>query len=254
MLASENKIYWIRTHLGEFLATFIFTFAVFCNVLNNASSTVSAIIGPIACGFAAYAAVFCFGGHFNPAVTVAAMIGHKIALVPGAIYLAVQLAAAFLACGLAVSMFPGTDHATTLVLQPNAQASTPASFFMEFTLTFILVLVIYRAAMGVQVKPKMTTSASLEDPAVSSESETVYRAHVMESQYRKHHAGLVIGLTISSLCCLGGGVSGGAFNPLRVTPPAFMALDFDNLWLYWVADLAGAAAAGALHKYVFEDH
>lgn len=253
LIVDEDRLFWARTHVGEFLATFIFTFALFGNVLNNAASPASAAIGPMACGFAAYAAVFCFGGHFNPAVTGAAILTRKLAPLPGAIYLAVQLAASFAACALATALFPGSGHADSLLLQPHPEASLAAAFAMELVLTFILVLVVFRAAIGIHVRPRLISPACVETASLASEDEACFQARLADAQHKKHHAGLVIGLTIAFLCCLGGGVSGGAFNPLRVTAPAFLARDFHNLWLYWAADLAGGAAAGTLHLYLYED-
>ena len=60
-----------------------------------------------------------------------------------------------------------------------------------------------------------------------------------------------IAACLGFLCFLGTSTSGGAFNPVRATAPALLAWDMENLWIYWVGNLAGAALAAALHTYFF---
>jgi glycerol uptake facilitator-like aquaporin len=236
--------------MGEFLASFIFTFTLFACCLNS-SASVGPILGPLSAGFAATAAVFAFGGHFNPAVTVGALVARKIEPVAGAIFIAMQLAASFVAAAICIALFPGSSNTETLLLQPSSSASTTTAFFMEFILTFILVFVIFHSAMGLHVKPKIMAGETADEAAPETIKEFRDRSRALE--HKKQHAGLVIGLTIGFLAMIGGSVSGGAFNPLRVTAPAFYAVTFTDLWVYWVADLAGGVAAALLHVHVFED-
>ena len=80
-----------------------------------------------------------------------------------------------------------------------------------------------------------------------------FNARVKAAEVRKNHAPLVIGLTITFLATMGSTVSGGAFNPLRATAPAFFTLNFTYVWIYWVGDCIGGVLAGLTHYYLFED-
>jgi glycerol uptake facilitator-like aquaporin len=264
-----KKMKTTRMYVGEFLATFIFLFAVCATSLNTPILNIPTI-GPIAAGFAAFCVVFCFGGHFNTAVTIGAMVGKKMDVTTGMIYILIQLVASFAAIGAINLIFPGSTNADSLMVKPSSSSSNVAAVFMEFFLTFILVLVIFRSAMGVQVKPKIksaesTTTAEgnsvddiaaivMEESRSPVETAKEYQSRVKAAETRKNHAPLVIGLTIGFLATMGGTVSGGAFNPLRPTAPAVFVLNFEYLWIYWVGDCLGGVTAGLVHYYIFEDN
>lgn len=238
----------IRALIGEFVCTWIFIFSVCAVGLNN--SKVMMALGPTAGGivtaFVAVAIIYSFGGisgaHFNPAVTVGAMIGCKIGLVQGILYIVVQLLAALLAVGVLSLLFPASGTAASLVLSPGKDATSIEAVAMEFCLTFILVLVIYATAMGVR------TTISNGDIETAEEAQVL----VAENKQRMNFAPIAIGFTIGFLCFLGGSVSGGAFNPARATAPALIAWEFGSLWIYWVGDVTGAAAAACLFHFYFE--
>lgn len=306
-----------RMYAGEFLATFIFLFAVCACTLNSPLVNLPTIT-PLCAGFAAFAVVFCFGGHFNTAVTLGAVVGGKMDIKTGLIYMLLQLVASFAAIGAIDLMFPGTTNAQSLMVMPAPTSSLFSAVLMEIFLSFILVFVIYCSAMGVVIKPRTgvpaETPAPIEDleagtaasvksapksvagsavvsvkdsvkvttaegdasgptatvdgkvvdvtnaqvaEAASEEQplETVkeFNARVKAAETRKNHAPLVIGLTIAFLGTTGSTVSGGAFNPLRATAPAFFTLNFNYIWIYWVGDCIGGALAGLTHYYLFED-
>jgi glycerol uptake facilitator-like aquaporin len=269
MDAEKAKLF--RMYAGEFLATFIFLFSVCATTLNTPILNIPTI-GPIAAGFTAFCVVFCFGGHFNTAVTLGAMIGKKMDVGTGMIYIALQLIASFAAIGAINMLFPGTTNSDSLMVKPSASSSNVAAVFMEFFLTFILVLIIFRSAMGVQVKPKIKSSdqnisdkltdidttdktiVAIEESQSPVETAKEYQSRVKAAETRKNHAPLVIGLTIGFLATMGGTVSGGAFNPLRPTAPAVFSLNFSYVWIYWVGDCLGGLAAGLVHYHMFEDN
>lgn len=217
-------------------------------------------------------------------------MGKKMDVRTGMIYIALQLAASFLAIGLINLLFLGSTNADSLMVKPPDSSSTVSAVFMEFFLTFILVLVIFRSAMGVEVKPKManveevvvvpaemveTTKEAVVTEAEDSTSQShsndqivvqmeesrglletakEFQSRVKAAEIRKNHAPLVIGLTIGFLATMGSVVSGGAFNPLRPTAPAFFTLNFNYLWIYWLGDCLGGAVAGLVHYHFFEDN
>lgn len=259
----------MKMYMGEFFATFIFLFAVCATTLNTPILNIPTI-GPIAAGFSAFCVAYCFGGHFNTAVTLAAMVGKKMDMATGMIYIVLQLVASFLAIGAINLLFPGSTNSDSLMVKPSAASSNVAAVFMEFFLTFILVLVIFRSAMGVQVKPKIKTIepseatdaqptddgviVGMEESRSPVETAKEFQSRVKAAEARKNFAPLVIGLTIAFLATMGGTVSGGAFNPLRPTAPAFFTLNFNYLWIYWLGDCLGGITAGLVHYHLFEDN
>jgi aquaporin Z len=61
-------------------------------------------------------------------------------------------------------------------------------------------------------------------------------------------AGVAIGLTLTFAILMGGPLTGGSLNPARTLGPAIASGNMANLWVYIVAQLSGAAAAGLLYK------
>lgn len=231
----EFDLVFLRACLAEFLCTLIFIFTI---CLAGGEAQASAI----GTAFAAIAVIYAFGNwsgaHFNPAVTVAAMIGRKIDPIRGCIYVPLQIMASIAAVSLIGAFYPaGTIE--LLVLKPHT--GLIAGVGMEAFLTFILVFVIYAVAWG----PRVTASPT-DIEAHDENSELI-----ATNKARMNFAPLAIGLTLGFLCFLGGSVSGGAFNPARATAPAVLALKFKHLWVYWVGDMAGAAIASLLYIFVF---
>ena len=237
----------IKACLGEFLVTYLFIFTVCANGLNEARLKVNtaAVSSGISAGFAGCALIFAFGGisgaHFNPAVTLAAIVGRKIDPVLGLIYIVLQVFAGIFAVSSLVFLFPGDGIASSLVLKPGADVNNAQAFVFEFILTFILVFVIYCTAMGVKLT---MTEADIE-------SQTDCTELIASNKQKINFAAIAIGFTIGFLCFLGGSVSGGCFNPTRATGPAILSGDISYLWLYWVADCLGAIFAALLFTKVF---
>ncbi len=237
----------IKSLTAEFLCTFIFIFTICSNGLNEARTGVStaAVSAGVSTGFAATAIIFAFGGlsgaHFNPAVTIGAIIGRKIDVVQGLFYIVLQLVAALLAVSTLIFLFPETGVADSLVLKVGENANVAQAVCFEFLMTFILVFVIYATAMGLK-----TTST---DSDVESQDEQMEL--IAENKEKLKFAPIAIGLTLGFLCFLGGTVSGGAFNPARATAPALLSGDLSDVWIYWVGDLLGAIVAALLYMKFF---
>lgn len=237
----------IKACVGEFLVTFLFIFTICANGLNETRTHVNtaAVSAGISTGFAATALIFAFGGisgaHFNPAVTLGAMVGAKIDPLLGLIYIVLQVLAGIFAVSTLVFLFPGNGIASSLVLKPASDASTGQAFLFEFILTFILVFVIYCTAMGVKL--------ALTDADVESQED--FTELIASNKQKVNFAAIAIGFTLGFLCFLGGTVSGGCFNPSRATAPAILAGDVSSLWIYWLADCLGAIFAALLYIKVF---
>ncbi len=157
------------------------------------------------------------GCRINPAVTLglAATGRFPTQFVP--LYWGAQLIGAFVA-SLLVLATHGTDTnlGTTLPTGSDLQ-----SFFLEITLTFLLVFVISGAA---------TDDRGL--PAAS---------------------GLAIGGTLLLCALFDGPISGASLNPARSLAPAVVSGTFDSLWLYLIAPFIGGLLGIFAYTFVRGD-
>jgi Glycerol uptake facilitator and related permeases (Major Intrinsic Protein Family) len=67
-------------------------------------------------------------------------------------------------------------------------------------------------------------------------------------------AGLAIGLALTLIHLISIPVTNTSVNPARSTAPALFVGDWaiQQLWLFWLAPIAGAALAGLVHRVFFE--
>jgi glycerol uptake facilitator-like aquaporin len=270
-------VHTVRTLLAEFIATFTFLFiALGSGAMQLAADNKDPVVAGIAVGFAAVAVIYSFGGmsgaHFNPAVTFGSIVGLRMNVVKGVMYMAMQLLAAFAATGLLMYLYPNMDLANQLTLAPTA--SIGRAVLIEAIMTFFLVMTIYATALGkaptVSKKRELEEESAAEHEALNrdalleagagagSSKEARLTREVLDEEPaeagtydpNKPFAGLAIGLMLGTLCYVGGQLSGGAFNPARATAPAVLARNWGDLWIYWLGDFVGAALAGTLYNVV----
>jgi aquaporin Z len=163
-----------------------------------------------------YAGGHISGAHYNPAVTVAIWVRGRCpaADVPG--YMVAQVGGA-LAAAAAVGLLKGAGS-MSLVTFGNPQAG-PA-LLAEFLFTCALVWVVLNTATA-----KGTSGNSFY--------------------------GLAIGFTVMAGAFAVGPVSGAVFNPAVAAGVTAMGLSsLANIWIFLVADFAGALAAAATFKAV----
>lgn len=169
------------------------------------------------------------GGHFNPAVTLGLWAGGRfeareivpyvVAQVLGAIVAAYLLA--FIAGGA-----PGFDLAQGGLAQNGYGAASPggyslgAGLVIEIVLTAGFLLVILGATDG-------------RAPA--------------------GFAPIAIGLALTLIHLVSIPVTNTSVNPARSTGPALVVggLALEQLWLFWVAPLAGGLVGGLVHRGLF---
>jgi len=163
------------------------------------------------------------GGHFNPAVTLAAAAIKRISPIDALIYILVQLiggvAGAFLTKGLLLDEGRATHWGTPQV--SGLLSGNVAGGIVEAVGTFCLALVILAA--------------------------------VFSKKSFKDWAPLAIGTTLGFIVMVGGPLSGGSFNPARWFGPALAGNAFNgSWWLYIVGPIVGSLLAAAVFKFVLE--
>jgi len=140
--------------MNKYIAELIGTFAlVFCGtgaiVINQHSGGAITHAGiAITFGLIVMAMIYTLGNisgaHMNPAVTIAFTIAKRFPLKQVLPYIVSQLAGAFIASVTLHYLFPSNDTlGATLPAGSEMQ-----SFFLEFILTFFLMLVIINVATG----------------------------------------------------------------------------------------------------------
>ena len=205
-------------YLAEFIGTFFLVLTIGFTVIGHGAGP----LAPLAIGSALMVMIFAgghiSGGHFNPAVTLGVWPRGNCETKDVVLYMTFQITGAVLAA-LVVNFLKG--GAAVAPLQP---AMVPA-LVAEFLFTFALVYVVLNVATA-----KGTSGNSLY--------------------------GLAIGFTVVVGAFSVGNISGGAFNPAVAAGISVMGLSsWLNIWIYLVAEFAGAAvAAGAFQVLNPADH
>jgi len=174
-----------------------------------------------------YAVGHISGGHFNPAVSVGLWSGGRFAAREIGPYIVAQLLGAFAGAGvlyLIASGKAGFDVVASGFAANGYGAhslggySMAAGFIAEVVLTFFFLLVILGAT-------------SKRAPA--------------------GFAGVAIGLCLTLIHLISIPVTNTSVNPARSTGPALFVGGWaiEQLWLFWVAPLLGALAAGAVYRW-----
>ena len=205
----------MRKLLTEFIGTFFLVLTIGLTV------TAGSQFAPIAIGTSLMVMVYMgghvSGGHYNPAVSLAATLRGALPASDFFPYVASQIVGAT-AAALAVNLITGETFAPA----PSVTASNTAVLLVETLYTFALALVVLSTATS-----KKTQGNS--------------------------YYGLAIGMTFTVATFAGGGISGGAFNPaVGIGPTIINATmgggSWSSLWFYLVGPLAGGALAAVVFK------
>jgi MIP family channel proteins len=160
------------------------------------------------------------GGHFNPAVTLAAAVSRRIDPVDAAVYMLAQLSGAVLGAllvkGLLLDEGRAADYGAVQV-SPLLSGDL-AGAVVEGIGTFLLVL----AVCAVAFNPRA----------------------------RKEWAPLAIGLTLALDAMIFGPLTGSAVNPARWFGPALIGSEWGGVWPYIAGPIVGAIAAALLYRFV----
>lgn len=170
------------------------------------------------------------GGHFNPAVTAGLWAGGRFPAKEIVPYWIAQLLGAISGAGLlyivassAVSFDPGAGFASNGYGEHSpGHYSLTSGFVAEAMLTFMFLLIIL-GATGKKASPGF--------------------------------APIAIGLALTLIHLISIPVTNTSVNPARSTGPAIFAGGWalEQLWLFWVAPLIGAVAAGLFNRWLNDE-
>ncbi|MFI5380196.1 MAG: MIP/aquaporin family protein [Tepidisphaerales bacterium] len=198
----------MRKYLTEFIGTFFLVITVCLTVTQGVA------MAPLAIGCSLMIMVYMgghiSGGHYNPAVSLAALVRGKLdarELVP---YWVSQVAGGAVAAGLA-------RYILGKGMTGGPVAHVGPALLVEILFTFALALVVLNVATA-----KGTANNSFY--------------------------GLAIGFTVVVGAFAGSAVSGGAYNPAVGAGVALMGDSMSNLWIHVVGPLIGGGLAGVVFK------
>ncbi|MBT2513995.1 MIP/aquaporin family protein [Arthrobacter sp. ISL-30] len=187
----------------------------------------------LAAGLAVTAAMLAFahvsGGHFNPAITLGNLIAGRISPLQGAAYLGAQLIGAMFG---ALTLF-GVVRTIPAISDSRAAFDTVTAGFGEHSsiqapMAGVLLLEVVGAALLVAIF--LGTSSPRTGNRMA--------------------APFAVGLTLAVLLQIGQSIGNAPFNPARATASALFSSSWalEQLWLFWIAPLVGAAVAGLVFR------
>ncbi|MGV6831221.1 MAG: aquaporin Z [bacterium] len=177
----------------------------------------------------AYAVGHISGGHFNPAVSLGLWAAGKFSMkdLPG--YVIAQLIGAVAAAGMLYTIMSGQADFTSVggFAANGYDALSPDNYSMmavltaEFLLTAFFLLIILGST---------------------------------NERAPKGFAPIAIGLGLTLIHLISIPISNTSVNPARSTSQALFAdgAYLSQVWLFWLAPIAGALVAGVIHKALFD--
>jgi aquaporin Z len=203
----------MKKYIVEFIGTFFLVFTVGIAVRQNVA------FAPFAIGSVLMVMIFSgghiSGGHFNPAVTLAAFLRGRCDKKDVLPYWVAQFLAAVVAALIVNYVLQGRVDPSIVAARPTIK-----SFIVEFLFTFALAWVVLNVATS--------------------------KGTMGNSFY-----GLAIGATVLVGAITVGGISGGAFNPAVGLGVWTMGLESPRQFgVYCVSDFGGAAVAALAYRLI----
>jgi aquaporin Z len=206
-----------RAYAVEAIGAFFLVFTVVVSVLSHSAFT------PLAAGAALmvmiYAGAHISGGHYNPAVTMAALVRGRIGLGQAVGYWVAQLVAGVVAGFVARAV---VNPSTAPIPQQTGHGLTAAGL-AELLFTFALCYVVLNVATS-------------------------------KDQPGNAFFGLAIGFTVVAGAFAVGGISGGVFNPaVALGATAVGVFAWSTFWIYLVVQAVAGVAAGLVFRVLNPD-
>ena len=211
-----------RKYLAELVGTFLFLVIGYSSVAAfGAAQVPGLLVVPFAFGFGLLAAIFAVGhisgGHFNPAVTVAAVLDRRTDTTDAIGYILAQVIGAIGAAAV-VFVVAGQAAVAAGITAPGQGITDIGALILEIVMTagFILVILV----------------STKRAPGL---------------------APLAIPLALVAIHFAAASLSGASVNPARSIGSALLGGDLNGLWIYILAPIIGAIGGWALFRVLDED-
>jgi aquaporin Z len=206
-----------RKYLAELVGTFLFMTIGYASVAAfGAASAPGLLVVPFSFGLGLLAAIFAVGhisgGHFNPAVTVAAVLDGRTSTQDAIGYILAQVVGAVAAAAI-VFIVAGQTAVAAGVTKPGGGVTEIGALILEIVLAAGFILVIL--------------TSTKRTPTL---------------------APLAIPLTLVAIHFASASLTGASVNPARSIGSALLGADLAALWIYIVAPIVGAAGGWALFR------
>jgi len=219
-----------RKLLAEAIGTFILVGVGSLSIVSAGAADVSGLlVAPFGFGLGLLAAIVVTGhisgGHYNPAVTLGALVDRRIDMIGAIGYVVAQVVGATAASALILLL---TNAATVAATKNIPGAGDP---FFE--------------GSGVSDVNAFITEVVLT---------AVFVAVILTVTKRDAgHAWLVIPLTLLVIHFAGIPISGASVNPARALAPALVSGDLTSIWIYLTAPFVGALVGWGIYKLLGND-
>jgi glycerol uptake facilitator-like aquaporin len=212
--------------LAELLGSYILLTIGGFAIVSTALGVDGSVVIPLGFGLGLLIGLYMFGevsgGHYNPAVSLGALLDARIGVVTFLTYVVAQIIG-FILAGYTILWAFGEKQIVALTVTNPTEAAGIGdieTILLEALGTALLVGVIMR---------------------------------VTKSEVVGSTAFLGIAFTLAALLIAFGGFTGGSFNPGRSIGSAVAAGDFTNLWLYIVGPLIGGVIGWGAYKITVPD-
>lgn len=218
-----QQVPYVILFMGEFLATAILMYIGCMGCVLDFPG--GPILPAFAFGFSILASVQVVGHitgcHMNPAVSLGILILGKMHWKELLVYLPGQYLGAMVGYAALKVMMPSGYQICVLKLDNGV--TFIQAFFIEFTVTFILMLVV---AGSMDTKNSMKVDSSP----------------------------LRMGLTVSGFVFAAAPFTSAALNPARSLPPSLLNNHWDYHWIFHIGPFLGAITAALVYRYIFEEN
>ncbi|XP_033857198.3 lens fiber major intrinsic protein-like [Acipenser ruthenus] len=218
----RSMVFW-RAVFAEFFATMFFVFFGLGAALRWSAGPLNVLHIAFCFGLAAATLVqsvgHISGGHLNPAVTFAYLIGSQVSLFRAFFYITAQLLGAVAGAAVLYGVTPNNVRGNLALNTLHAGVSLGQATTVEVFLTMQLVVCIF---------------------AVTDE----------RRNGRMGSAALAIGFSVTLGHLLGMYYTGAGMNPARSFAPAVLVRNFINHWVYWVGPLIGGALGALIYDFL----
>ncbi|KAJ8257425.1 hypothetical protein GJAV_G00185470 [Gymnothorax javanicus] len=218
----RSMLFW-RAVFAEFYGTMFFVFFGMGAALRWSTAPHNVLYVAFCFGLAAATLIQSMGhisgGHINPAVTFAYLIGSQMSLFRAVFYIAAQLLGGLAGAAVLYGVTPPNMRGSMALntLQPGISQGMATT--MEIFLTLQLVVCVF---------------------AVTDE----------RRNGRLGSAALSIGFSVMLGHLLGMYYTGAGMNPARSFAPALLVRNFVNHWVYWVGPMIGGAMGALVYDFM----
>ncbi|XP_069508936.1 aquaporin-5-like [Ambystoma mexicanum] len=213
----------VRAVLAEFLGTLIFVLFGLGSTLHWPRDAPTILQVALTFGLAIATVVQMFGhisgAHYNPAVTVAFLVGSQISLLRAYVYICAQLVGAVAGAGILYGLTPAEFRGNLGINMLVNNVNAGQGLGVEIISTMQLLLCIFAST-----DPRRTDNVG--SPAIS------------------------IGLSVALGHLLAIYYTGCSMNPARSFAPAVITGKFAYQWIFWVGPMLGGVLASLLYNYI----